>query len=127
MKDSHKLVFLIFLLFSPYILKFIIKSLISFFKIKDEKLDEALNLSDNVGQINHFRIIRAGKNLKSIVFIFLSMLFLIIIFMYLIYDTKSLYKIKLYSEILGVLIILFNCLILIKIYKAGDELEKIID
>jgi hypothetical protein len=127
MKDSHKLVLLILLLFSPYILKFIIKSIISLFKINDEKVEEVTNLSDNVAKINHFRIIRAGKNLKSIVFIFSSMFLFTIIFMYIIFDTKSVEKVKLYSEILGVLILVFNCLIFSKLYKAGDELEKIID
>ena len=92
------------------------------------KNDELSNSKSNpTNYINHLRIISAGKNIKSIVYISASMFLLSLVFVLLILNSKSIESIKTYNIILSISILLFNILILIKLFNAGDDLENVVD
>lgn len=92
------------------------------------KNDELSNSKSNpTNYINHLRIISAGKNIKSIVYISASMFLLSFVFVLLIFNSKSIEIIKTYNIILSIIILLFNILILIKLFNAGDDLENVVN
>jgi len=92
------------------------------------KNDELSNSKNNpTNYINHLRIISAGKNIKSIVYISVSMFLLSFVLVLLIFNSKSLESLQTYNIILSIIILLFNILILIKLFNAGDDLENVVD